>query len=274
MRRKLGAITALVCLFAAGAAYAAGPVTGGPNTYTGNFVGHRWRRDGGQAAARAGWTETLGMGSTTSGNVGAPLVSIKTTTYGAQGSEREVLPDLHRRQDQHQGASRGKWNARLPEGLPGRDRQRDRGADQPDGESRRSGRHCQLGLWVYNAGPGKLTYFFTTSPAQCDGLATGAAAAWTGTVSQAGKYSGHEHAGAGRRLLQRRQRRPVRLARDRDAELQEAHRQACRQGATRIIESIGCSKSARPFTIAYTATDSNSGSPTVGTGTVKGSAKC
>ena len=37
MRRKLVAITALVCLVAAGAAYAAGPVTGGPNTYTGNF---------------------------------------------------------------------------------------------------------------------------------------------------------------------------------------------------------------------------------------------
>ena len=40
------------------------------------------------------------------------------------------------------------------------------------------------------------------------------------------------------------------------------------------IESVGCSKSARPYTITYTATDSNSGSPTVGSATVKGSAKC
>ena len=38
------------------------------------------------------------------------------------------------------------------------------------------------------------------------------------------------------------------------------------------IESIGCAKHSRPYTITYTATESISGSPTVGSGTVKGSA--
>ena len=40
------------------------------------------------------------------------------------------------------------------------------------------------------------------------------------------------------------------------------------------IESIGCSKHSRPYTITYTATESTTGSPTVGSGTVKGAAGC
>lgn len=40
------------------------------------------------------------------------------------------------------------------------------------------------------------------------------------------------------------------------------------------IESTGCTKGARPYTITYTATESTSGSPSVGSGTVKGSASC
>ena len=38
------------------------------------------------------------------------------------------------------------------------------------------------------------------------------------------------------------------------------------------IESTGCSKHSRPFTVSYSATQSNSGSPTEAVGTVKGTA--
>ncbi len=39
------------------------------------------------------------------------------------------------------------------------------------------------------------------------------------------------------------------------------------------LASTGC-KGSRAYSIAYTATESTSGSPTVGAGTVKGSGKC
>ena len=77
MRRKLLAITALVCLFAAGAAYAAGPVTVGPNTYSGNFSVTGGAGTVAKPKAVA-MTETLGMTGSTSGNVGAFALVVAT----------------------------------------------------------------------------------------------------------------------------------------------------------------------------------------------------
>ena len=49
--------------------------------------------------------------------------------------------------------------------------------------------HCNPDLDVFNAGKGKLWFFFTTQSAiQCAGLTTGATAPYPGTVSQQGKF--------------------------------------------------------------------------------------
>ncbi|MGH2835441.1 MAG: hypothetical protein ACRDKD_04455, partial [Solirubrobacteraceae bacterium] len=63
------------CLLVAGTAYAAGPVSSPPNSYTGSFAVAGAPGSAARPTAVA-LTETLGMSSTTPGNVGAPLVDI------------------------------------------------------------------------------------------------------------------------------------------------------------------------------------------------------
>ncbi len=272
MRKKLGAITAVACLIAAGAAYAAGPVTGGPNTYTGamSVTG-----SAGTTAkpAPSGWTENYGMGSSTSGNVGAPLTSIKTTIYGLKAPNAKYFPTCTATKINTQGASSLKWNGVCPKASLVGSGTVSAVLTSPSVKLAGPGAACSLGLWVYNAGPGKLTFFFTTTAAQCDGLSTGAAAAWTGTVSQAGKYlvtntpePSDVSYNAGN----------VGLFGSLLTEVLKFKKTTVKHAGKTLpfIESTGCSKHARPFTIAYTATESTSGAPTVGTGTVKGSANC
>ena len=96
MKRRLGVITALLCLCGAGAAFAAGPVSSPPNSYTGSFTVSGAAGTAAKPAAVA-MTETLGMSSTTSGNVGAPLTDIKTTTYGVKAPNGGEVPEVHLR---------------------------------------------------------------------------------------------------------------------------------------------------------------------------------
>ena len=114
MKRRLGAITAVLCLFGAAAAYAAGPVTGGPNTYSGSFAVAAATGSAAKPAPTA-LTESLQMGSTTSGNVGAPLVNIKTTTYGVKAPNAGMFPKCTANTINANGNS-GKWNTVCPKG--------------------------------------------------------------------------------------------------------------------------------------------------------------
>lgn len=183
MRRKLVAITAFLCLFAAGAAYAAGPVTGGPNTYGGSYTAHGKGTAAKPAAVSV--TEQLQMGSTTSGNVGAPLVEIKSTVAGIT-SNAKYFPKCTAGQINGSGASSGKWNAVCPKGSLVASGTVHAALVSSSANLAGPGSACSLKLWGYNGGVGKVTFFFTTSPAVCDGLSTGAAAAWSGNVSGAG----------------------------------------------------------------------------------------
>lgn len=272
MRTKLGALTALICLLAAGAAYAAGPVTGGPNTYTGGMSVAGATGTSARPAAVA-WTETYGMGSTTAGNVGAPLVDIKTTIYGLKAPNARYFATCTANKINANNGNNGKWNSVCPKAsLVGRGSVT-AALTSPTVNLAGPGAPCSLVLWVYNGGPGQLTYFFTTSPSQCAGLSTGAAAAWTGKVWQAGKNlvtDTPEPADVAYNAGN------VGLFGSLVSETLKFRRMTVRHAgkALPFIESIGCAKHARPFTISYTATQSTSGSPTVGTGTVKGSAKC
>jgi hypothetical protein len=273
MRRKLGAITALACLFAAGAAYAAGPVTGGPNSYTGNFA----VAGGAGSAARpvaAALSETLGMSSTTSSNVGAPLVNIKTTTYGVKAPNAKYFPTCTTGKISGNNGNGGKWNAVCPKGSLVATGTVKAVLTSPSKNLAGPGAPCSLGLWVYNAGPGKLTFFFTTTPAKCDGLTTGDAAPWTGTVTQAGKYLDTNvpeppdvSYNAGN----------IGLFGSLESEVLHFKKMTVKKGGKvyPFIESIGCTKHSRPFSIAYTATTSNSPSSGNESGAmVKGTAGC
>lgn len=272
MKRRLGAITALLCLGFAGAAYAAaGTATGGPNTYTGNFTvsGHAGTA---KKPVSVGMVETLGMGSTTAGNVGAPLVDIRTTTYGVKVPYAKYFPKCTVAQISAGGSS-GKWNGVCPKGSLVATGNVTAALTSPSVNLVGPGSPCQLGLWVYNGGPGKLTFFFTTTPAQCAGLSTGAAAPWQGKVSQSGKNlvtdvpePADVSYNAGN----------VGLFGSLQSETLKYKRMTVKKGKKvyPYFVSVGCKSGSRPYTITYTATESNTGSPTVGSGTVSGTNKC
>jgi hypothetical protein len=273
MRKKLGAVTALVCLTAAGAAYAAAPVTGGPNTYTGamSVAGGAGTK---AKPAAAAWTENYGMGSTTAGNVGAPLVAIKTTIYGLKAPNAKYFATCTANKINGNNGNAGKWNAVCPKSSLIGTGTVLATLTSPTVNLAGPGSACNLVLWVYNGGPGKLTYFFTTTPAKCDGLQTGAAAAWTGAVSQSGKF-----------LVTNTPEPPdvsynagnVGLFGSLVTEVLKFKKTTVKHAGKTLpfIESIGCSKHARPFTIQYTATTSNTPSSANESGaTVAGSANC
>ena len=272
MHRKVMAIAVLLCLSLAGAAYAAGPVSAPPNSYTGAFAVAGTAGSPAHPTAVA-MTETLGMGSTTSGNVGAPLVDIKTTTYGVKAPNGGLFPRCSIAKISANNGNNGKWNTVCPKGSLVATGTVTAALTSPSANLQGPGAPCLLGLWVYNGGPNKLVFFFTTTPSQCDGLQTGAAAPWLGTVSQNGKTmitNVPEPADVSYNAGN------IGLFGSLESETLHFKKMTVKKGGKvfPFIESIGCSKGNRPYTVSYDATQSNTGSPTVGAATVKGSAKC
>ncbi len=272
MKRRLVAITAIACLGVAGVAYGAGPVTAGPNSYSGEFAVSGAAGTVKKPVAVA-MTETLGMTSTTAGNVGAPLTEIKTTTYGLRAPYAKYFPRCTVGRISANNGNNGKWNAVCPKGSLVARGTVNAALVSPAANLAGPGAPCHLGLWVYNGGPGKLTFFFTTTPQQCAGNATGAAAPWQGTIRQAGKYlitDVPEPADVSYNAAN------VGLFGSLQSEVLKFTRLTVKRGKKvyPYIESVGCRKHTRPYTITYTATESPTGSPTVGSGTVSGTANC
>jgi hypothetical protein len=272
MKKRVVGFAVVLCLCLAGGAYAAGPVASPPNSYTGAFAVSGAVGSSTHPAAVA-LSETLGMSSTTSGNVGAPLVNIKTTTYGVKAPNGGMFPTCTAAKINTTGGSSLKWNAVCSSGSLVATGSVTAALTSPSANLKGPGAPCKLGLWVYNGGPGMLTFFFTTAPAQCDGLQTGDAAAWTGKVSESGKYmvtNVPEPADVSYNAGN------INLYGSLETEVLHFKKMTVTKGgkAYPFIESTGCSHGARPYTVSYTATQSNSGSPTEAAGTVKGSAKC
>jgi hypothetical protein len=273
MRQKVFATIVLVCLFgAAAAAYAAGPVSSPPNSYTGSFAVKGAAGTAAKPTAVA-LTETLGMSSTTQGNVGAPLTDIKTTTYGVKAPNAAKFPTCSIAKISANNGNNGKWNAVCPKGSLVATGSVTAALTSPSSNLAGPGAPCQLGLWVYNGGPGKLTFFFTTTPAQCDGLTTGDAAPWLGKVSERGKFLDTDvpeppdvSYNAGN----------VGLFGSLETETLHFKKMTVKKGGKvyPYIESTGCLKHKRAYSVSYLATQSNTGSPTEAGATVKGSAKC
>jgi hypothetical protein len=272
MKRRLGAITALLCLCGAGAAFAAGPVSSPPNSYTGSFSVAGAAGTNAKPTAVA-LTETLGMSSTTAGNVGAPLVDIKTTTYGVKAPNGGKFPKCSVAKISANNGNNGKWNAVCPKGSLVATGTVTAALTSPSANLAGPGAPCKLGLWVYNGGAGKLTFFFTTTPAVCDGLATGDAAPWLGTVSESGKNlvtNVPEPADVAYNAGN------IGLFGSLETEVLHFRKMTVKKGnkVYPFIESTGCLKRARAYTVSYDATQSNTGTPTEAAGTVKGTAKC
>jgi hypothetical protein len=273
MRHRVLATMVLLCLCGAGSAFAASAsVSSPPNSYSGNFAVAGPHGSGAKPTAVA-LSETLGMSSTTQGNVGAPLVDIKTTTYGVKAPNARMFPTCSVAKISANNGNNGKWNAVCPKGSLVATGSVTAALTSPSANLAGPGAPCQLGLWVYNGGPGKLTFFFTTTPAQCDGLTTGDAAPWLGKVSESGKNlvtNVPEPADVSYNAGN------IGLFGSLQSEVLHFKKMSVRKGRKiyPYIESTGCTKHSRPFTITYTATQSNSGSPTEAVGTVKGAAKC
>ena len=274
MRHRVLAAMVLVCLCGAGSALAAGAssVSSPPNSYTGNFAVAGATGSNARPAAVA-LSETLGMSSTTQGNVGAPLVDIKTTTYGVKAPNGGMFPKCTVAQISANNGNNGKWNAVCSKGSLVATGTVTAALTSPSANLAGPGAPCKLGLWVYNGGAGKLTFFFTTTPSQCDGLTTGDAAPWLGKVSESGKYlvtNVPEPADVSYNAGN------IGLFGSLESEVLHFKKLSIKKGGKvyPYIESTGCTNHARPFTVTYTATQSNSGSPTEAVGTVKGKAAC
>jgi hypothetical protein len=272
MRSRVLAAIVVLCLCGAGSAFAASAsVSSPPNSYSGNFAVAGGVGSSAKPAAVA-LSETLGMSSTTQGNVGAPLVDIKTTTYGVKAPNAAMFPKCTVAQISANGNS-GKWNSVCPKGSLVATGSVTAALTSPSSNLAGPGAPCNLGLWVYNGGPGKLTFFFTTTPSQCDGLQTGDAAPWQGTVSESGKYlvtNVPEPADVSYNAGN------IGLFGSLQTEVLHFKKMSVKKGKKTYayMESTGCSKHTRPFTVTYSATQSNSGSPTEAVGTVKGKTGC
>jgi hypothetical protein len=269
--RKLLAMTAFLCLLAAGTAYAT--VSAPPNTYGGSYtvVG---AKGSGNKPVPVAMVEKLVMGSTTSGNVGAPLTEINSTVAGLK-SYAGYFPKCTAGTINTENGHNGKWNAVCPKRALVASGTTTAALVSSSGNLQGPGAPCFLHLWVYNGGAGKVTYFFTiANPTDCDGLTTGAAIAWTGSIKQAGSKLVNDvpeppdvstNAGNLNSLFGSLESETLNW------------KKVTAQHAGRTygyLMSTGC-KGSRAFSIKYTATTSLSPSPAnESSGTVKGSGKC
>jgi hypothetical protein len=129
-----------------------------------------------------GFKQTLVANNTTSTKAAAVLVDIKTKIYGLV-SNAKSFPTCSATQMLAQKSdsfcpAKSKFATGLVNSLLG---------DPTLAKSNRIS--CNPNLDVFNAGKGKLWFFFTTHSAiQCAGLTTGQTAPYPGFVSQQGKY--------------------------------------------------------------------------------------
>jgi hypothetical protein len=260
LRRKILVLTALFTLVAAAAAYAAVD-----NSYTGSNL--KFNKGVGSKAKPVGigFKETLNASNKDSSKAAAVLTDIKVKIYGLVSHSKDfptcsATKMVTLKSDsfcpKKSKFASGKVNALL--GDPSLDK------------SNRV--PCNPGLDVFNAGKGKLWFFFTTkSAADCAGLTTGQTAPYPATVKQQGKY----------------QVTDVPLPPDvstRVANQPNFYGSLIHQTLTWFKvstkkhgkkefnnESVGCLKGKRPYTITFTATTNGHDKQV---STTKGSFKC
>jgi hypothetical protein len=170
--------TAIAALVLSAAALAA---AGSFNTYTAT-VSVSPSGAGTTAKPVADGFRTLLTASGTSGNRAAPLTDIKTTIYGLKSNGKD-FPTCSATK-----IAASKSDSFCPKGAlvaQGPVKSLLGAAIQPTS----AGTPCNPYLHVWNAGQGKLTFFFVIIPPKyiCATLSTGASAPYPGTLTQSGK---------------------------------------------------------------------------------------
>jgi hypothetical protein len=169
--------TALAVLVGASAAYASFF-----NSYTAGFTFTPAKAGTAKKPVPIKFVENLGANAP-AGDRAAALTDIKATIYGlvSDGKDFPKCSDAII-------STAPKFDANCPKGslvATGLVHSLIGSATNP---SQSVGFHCNPNLHVYNAGQGKLIFFFTaTSPTQCGGLKTGATAPYNATVRRVGK---------------------------------------------------------------------------------------
>jgi hypothetical protein len=179
LRRLVVIATALAVLIAAASAFAA---TGGLNSYTATLKFSPNKAGSGKAPSAIGWTQSYVAGGT-NGNRTAPLTDIKTTVYGVK-SDGKDFPTCSLTKI---------GNAKSDAGCP-------KGALIATGsitallgpENIQSAQAptvpCDPLLHVWNAGQGKVVFFFVvTGSHTCGPIQTGGVTPFAATVKNVGK---------------------------------------------------------------------------------------
>ncbi len=193
MRRTVLALTALLCLAMAASASA---VTVAP-TSTNNGYSANFKVTGGmKKQVGVTVTETLGTTAPTGFGRPFPLADILTKLSGVAAPYAKFFPRCTVAQINNAGNSSGKWNNVCPKGSQvavgklvsaiGDSTAGNGTTPDPNLTVTPLVNPCTLTLHVYNAGPGKLAYFFTVANNACGPLGTGAALAYPATVAVRG----------------------------------------------------------------------------------------
>jgi hypothetical protein len=176
LRRKVTIITVLCMLVGATAAYAAF------NTYSGTTQTFSKGVGSKSKPVPISFKQTLVANNTDSSKAAAVLIDIKTKIYGLVSNAKH-FPTCSATQMSLQKSdtfcpAKSKFATGLVNSLLG------------NPSLQKSNRiACNPNLDVFNAGGGKLWFFFTTHSAlQCAGLTTGVTAPYPGFISQQGKY--------------------------------------------------------------------------------------
>ena len=259
LRRKILVLTALFTLFAASAAYAAFNTYGGSKLTFSKGAGSKAHPVG------VGFKEVYNAANTDPTKAAAVLVNIKVKIYGLVSNAKD-FPTC---------SATKMVNLKSDSFCPKKSKFATGGVNSLLGDptlSKSNRVPCNPGLDVFNAGKGKLWFFFTaSSPTQCAGLHTGDTAPYPGTVKQQGKY----------------QVTNVPLPPDvstRVANQPNFYGSLIHQTLTFFKvstkvkgktvfdnESTGCLKGKRPYSITFTATSNGSDRETQ---TVSGAFKC
>jgi hypothetical protein len=214
------------------------------------------------------------------GHQAAPLTRVTTKVYGTVVDAKD-FPVCTAQMINNAGSQNGSWNKVCPKGsligagpvnslfVP---------ASAPNGP----GTACNPYETVYNAGPGKQTFFFEESPfapgpqytCANGAVKTGAAAAYTGTVKVTGGYAIFD------------QRLPASISTSAGGlsgiyaslvKLNVTYPKLTRKVKGKTVAytaSVACKKGVRPYSVTFTATNYAGQSPSTQTTTVSHSNKC
>jgi hypothetical protein len=176
LRKAVLAITALIVIGAAATAYAASV-----NTYKINFGFTQKKAGTAKKPVPIGYTQDITVNPGTPGNRTGILLDLKTTIYGLKADGKHFPTCSQAKINAAKNDTKCPKKAEVATGFI-------KATLGDPNNFTSSGQACGPMLDVWNAGQGKLVFFFVTSPQHtCGGLKTGGTPPYLGTYKQQGK---------------------------------------------------------------------------------------